>query len=367
MNRNWIYGLSLLGLGLGGIGCDVKQAEAPQERVEAVKFKEFNLPAPKDTIMLTSNQLFLWPDKVSEAVATRVFDISQEIDRNEKDRITLEARQKVLHSDPIVEESNEKIKAKKRDLNTTSGQITKIKANLGTQRRKLAKLETELTTELARVPQDSTKVSELQKQVNDYNAQIKDLEEVQIPRLEAERDKAQQSLDQLVLGLNTILQSNQTELDRVSGEIERVDKLGKSLIDEVMTLADPWYDMSQSRVSFKTKEDGSLSISISHWILDDKGNFRDFSSEPNLNAKPTIQNIKYDKLGGIIDFDVIVYEDEMKQDKITETFSFHISRNNYQAGEEKFCFQGDLYRKRTLPNGQVDVRKGVAKLIDSNG
>jgi hypothetical protein len=366
MIRKVVYGISVLSLTLGSLGCEVKPSTAPRLEVQADQLKDFDLPQT-DSIVLTSNQLFLWPEKIQADQTTRVFDISRQIDKNTKIRINFEDRQNLLQSDPAVEDTDKKIKSAKRDLNSKKAALNSSKYSLTVAKRNLTKAEADLVVENARAAPDAVKVTSLQGQITQLKSQVANLENAQIPQLEIDRNLLQKQVDDLTADLDTLQTKNQVELDNLSADIQSTDKLGKSLIDEVMGIVDPWYDMSQSQIAIRLKEEGRISISIAHWKLDSNPDGRDFSTEPNAAGVVTIQNVKYERHGGILDFDVLVYEDDQSNSPLRETFSFHVSRNNYQSGDGKICYLGDLIRKKTLKDGSIESRKGVAKLVDRNG
>ncbi len=360
------------GLVLSNLSCAVRPAEVQRLNVQADQLRNFDLPNSSDTIALGQNQFFLWPDSISAEQAKLVFDISNEIDLITTQKKKSEVRHLQLINDPEVVASNQKIQEQKQELSKKLGPLNKAKADLkNAVKKKYVQAQIELKEENSKIVLDSAKIEKMNSEIAKYSSQIADLGVV-LPKLEINLQAlqlfldpvviAQKELEQIVAHLALLNHNNQVELDQITTEIEDSDAKGQLLILQVTQLVE-WYDVTNGVITFKTNPDGSLYASIGSWIIDHEN--RKFSTQPGPAGKPTIKNLKYNSHGGAFDFDVVVYENEATQDRVKYTFSFHILRNNYHAGPSKVCFQGDLIRTRILPDGTVESKKGIAKLVDN--
>jgi hypothetical protein len=345
----------LFGLGVLGAGCEVQQAVAPQVHVQPERLKEFPPSSMKDGFQLRSNQLFLWPEGVTDTQVARVFQISDEMDQGARDRKTVDDQISRMKSDPVIQKTEEDLKAKKREKNTKNGTWSSAVNKLKTNKTNLLRSEKSLAE--AKNNADQELIEKLQKDVDKYVKEIAELEN-KLPQLEADTKKCEDEVKQVEQSLS-LLQKNQVDqLASLEQKLLSFDQLGNSLAADVMSLVD-WYDVRDMVVNIKCKDDGTFRISIKNWVFHPVANGpgSDFSTEPEDGSAPTIQNVQYNPQGGIFDFDVLVGEG---------IFSFHIARNKYQDGPEKFSFVGDLKRKQRLADGSLEIRRGVAKLVDSN-
>lgn len=353
-----------IGLAFVVSGCGVKPASVTSVEVQPLKIQSFSLPRPGDSIVLGSNQIFLWPEGVTSTKAARVFKLNSQMDRIAERRRRNEQRQSKLENDPDTQEKNERIKDRKRDWNGKRANVNSVRANLNDRNRKLSKARTDLGAEQAKVTPNAAEVTRLQGLIVRYTNEAKDFSE-KLQALQEEQDALQGQIDELNRDFERHQRKNKAELDRLADEISNAGKAGGEMITEIAGIVQ-LYNMGQSLVTMKTDLDGHLVMTISNWILDSSGIARTFSTEPGPSGVSTIQNLRYNPQGGIMDFELFVFEIDEVSAPLRETFDFHIARNNYKNGPDKVCFLGNITRKRVRTDGSIEIRKGIAKFMSGN-
>jgi len=179
-----------------------------------------------------------------------------------------------------------------------------------------------------------------------------------LAKLAADRSAAEAELAQLKRNPDLI------ERDRLSALRAADESLGQSNSAEIARLVD-WYDSPPSSFFFSIRRDGSIAVSIDHWVLEKGAEALNFTSTPPAGQKPTIINTQYTELGGVYQFDVLVYLDP-EQTQIMDTYSFRVARLKYDAADGRVYLSGKITRTRLNMDGTTEVRDGFAKLIDRN-
>ena len=326
-----MYLVSGIILSLVCLSCEVKTAIAPRiDLVPSHLAGIFN----KQSIRLTNNRFFLWPENVTSEQVSRVLEVSDEMDDLDRKLFPMHQRLANLEVEtaPLLEGIQSKELALQKKTNAFSKKALSLK-----------KIENDLSS----APGESDK-----RKLEAAKALLEgEIHQIQADQalLEAEAQKLRES--------PLLIEKNLLTLTRKENE-----ELGRKYLEEVKSIV-VWYDTQPTSVAFQFDDAGVPQASISGWVMDRDEGVRDFSTKSAPEEKPTIENLKYDEVGGVYEFDVRVYEDSV-QSRLRETYSFRIARTNYGSEDGKIYFSGKIKRLRSLPGGGIEERQGAAKLVD---
>ena len=291
---------------------------------EAATFANTPISAPlmldyeQQEISFSNNKMFLWREDMSSEHVAIAQSRSRQIDELDELAIPMNARKTELETEfkPIFDKQ---LAATKR---------------LGQIKSKVTKLNKDKDAELKK-PQPSPDVI---KKIDD------ELAVLAIEKTQKEFEKSE--ADAVLAPVQKEIGVLQAELD--ANEKDAADKLAEIGNAVVWFLAQ---DVNPT-VDFKTADDGSLYISISHWKLAEsvEGDEKTFST-----ADGSIRNAKYTMRGGIYEFELV------DGDVI---YWFKVSRLNRFDSRGRIIFTGDIERRVVGADGKYVVTKGVAKFID---
>lgn len=365
----------LIGLALATclLSCQAKKAEVKRDPLVAMEEKVFEQPGRGESYVLTYNQVFLWPNGIEDGKVARVFDLTKEMNSVAKERRRLDAKLSRFTLNPRIDEISEAINQKAREQSGFQIQLNKANADLNVAKMKLARVQALYKKEKAQARPNPTKIRSFEADIAKFESLIGDVAEKKVPDLKRGFDRLQRELDQLKGDLSDFQSRDRAQVDSLGRSISQCQKKGDSLLLEMNSLVQIL--KVNGSIAIKTQPNGALGIDISKWMVDSDGNGRDFSTEPRLlsdgrSLASTIQNVNYNPKGGKLDFDAVLYsEDGARRDsapQVASVFSFHLSRSNSHAGDQKIQFSGEVVKKKTMANGLEEVQKGVANFVDAN-
>ncbi|MBL7717115.1 MAG: hypothetical protein JNL01_16750 [Bdellovibrionales bacterium] len=278
--------------------CEPLKAEAPKNPIIAPKLQEF----PLTDYYLVNNKMFLWPVESSPAVVTEAVRIGRAIDDLDTVSFAYSKEEKTLTTDLAaylaIKEAIKDIEKKIKTLDTT---IKGRKTLIATEEKKpmdkqnptnLAKWK----NELAKAEQD--RAIEAQNLIDQTHQAAITGDQLDPPTVESPKGPKRERMEFLAN-------------DRV-----RVEAEGTAKVDRMIQIVD-WYKTQPSSISFRMTAANPV-VELNGWDLSDDAGSRNFSSEtvsesgfetPNLG---TITNITYTVLGGVIRFNLGVFETTTK-------------------------------------------------------
>lgn len=306
------------------VGCGVPTAQAPRENLEPVVLRSF----AKQDWRFTNNKFFLWREDMTVDQVSRALSLSKELDALDTKAFPLNRRhlELELEVEPISDAIAWLVKLRK--------ELAKPNPNAAEVNKFITKLMT----------------------LRERHAILKD----QLAALSPDKELVQA----LMLKFQAMLAPRQAEKGSIEPLQTDIFSEGLKKVDEIMTVVD-YYKDQPTAVVFQFQKDGSISASISGWNLSDDAGARNFSTETVEPRKPTMGSVTYEELGGVFNFEVYVFTDE-SQSKLRETYDLRISRIKYDIQDGRNFFGGEITRTRSLPNGQTETRRGLAKLVDRN-
>ncbi len=350
--KRWILPLSLGAVTFVLYGCEPKTAVAPRTDVIASNLENF----PRKDIEFHSNQLFLWPPGVTPQKVSRVLFLSDEIDRLESKIGPLKNRLDQL--DIQLHDVDESIRIKRLEVSSKVSRINRKKEDL---RRKNEQLDSAQQLEQQERAKSAPDPDVLRRLTVDQEALGNQRTILSNEMRILESQKATVEQDIVNLSQNPLLQ----ERERLRPEKKLDEDTKAEHLREVTNIV-TWYDPQPAEIGFHFLEDGGIKVWIRGWCLNrEEMKEWEFSTVAEDGKKPTIENVKYREYGGLFEFDVKVYEDE-EQTQLREFYSFRIARTKYNSGDGKIYYTGTMKRTRVNPDGTLEVRDGIAKLVDKN-
>ena len=338
-------------LGSSTLACHVKPAHAPRDEIKAQEYQTF----PQESLRFPSNKLFLWPEQTSPSLIARVMEISSRMDTLEGSLAPLNERHAAMREQ--VQQIQNLIDEKRGLITSRTRQLNRANTNLQNKATLIEQKTTELNSETQKDVRDEVRIQEIRTQIETLQGEAATLQ-VQIQSLTTQISQLQQDLRTLSSDPRL------SEESQIASQIRENEDEGRRNTQEVISLVD-WYHQQPTSISFEPKPDGTLKVSISGWTLDRNEGARDFSSEATPGGQPSIRHIRYTPTGGVYEFDVFVYADS-EQTKLKETYSFRLARVKYSNPQGKIYLSGKIKRVRTRGDGTLEVRQGVAKLVNSN-
>ncbi|MEO5971074.1 MAG: hypothetical protein ABIQ95_14190 [Bdellovibrionia bacterium] len=350
-----VIALSVLGL---NTGCDVKTAVAPRNDVQVTQSKSFPLRSSTEepaAAHFVNNRLFLWKEDETPEQMSRVLAIDTWMDDHDLQAGKLNAElaqieEKLAPLDGAMKKKNLELNTAKNNINRKNSEILKTEKTL------LA-LQESLRDASDRQPPDTSLLEGLKSQMKAAEDKKLTLQQ-DIIKLDADRSAAEIELAQLRQNPDLI------ERDKLKAARVADQDLGERQTAEIAGLVE-WYDSPPSSVFFSIEQDGNVKASIDNWVLEKGGEPLSFTSTPPEGEKPTIINAKYEELGGVFQFTVLVYVD-LEQSQVMEKYSFRVARLKYEAVDGRVYLAGKFIRTRYYSDGSTEVRDGFAKLIDRN-
>lgn len=333
-------------------GCGVEDVSAPKDPLTAKTVQWF----PKENWRLVNNKLFLWRKDMTWRDVSRARAIGDEIDDLDGKALPLNRKQFELEAllDPIsqaITHVNKHLRAFKRAHSKLQSQVGKLKQSI-------SKIEGQIAAEKSKPSPDKATVDKL---MNDQATL-----QIQLTAAQSNLEEFgpfKDGLDEDLAELNAQAKPLQEKLDVVLAKQAPIETRGRERVNELMTFVEYFKDQP-SAVTFQFETDGSISSSIVGWNVGDGAGPRTFSTSPGPGGKPTIAKVTYQESGGIFQFDVYVFKDE-SQKLLSQTYSFNVSRINYDATDGRKFFGGEIIRTTDV-NGVKETRRGIAKLVDRN-
>ncbi|NBU21430.1 hypothetical protein EBS43_08520 [bacterium] len=348
-----IYQHLLIGtlLGSSTIACHVKPAYAPRSEIQAQEYQQF----PQQSLRFPSNKLFLWPEQTSMPLIARVMQISARMEALESSLAPLNERHALIREQ--AQQIQDQVNEKRGLLTSKTRQLNRANVALQNKNILIEQKRAEINDETTREVRNELRIQELQSELAQLQEELSTLQ-TQIQSYTAQITQLQQEIRSLSTDPRL------GEEDQIANQIRENEDEGRRNTQEVISLVE-WYHQQPTSISFEPKPDGTTKVFISGWTLDRNEGARDFSSEAGPGLQPTITNIRYSTQGGIYEFDVLVYHD-MQQTQLKETYSFRLARVKYSSPQDKIYLSGKMKRTRIRNDGTLEVRQGVAKLVNSN-
>lgn len=334
-------------------GCGkAKPAMATRDYLVAQELRVF----PPENLRLANNKFFLWKVEMTPEQASRAQAIARTLEELDSEAVPLNRRRLELESQ--MEPLQEDIRLLSKHERGMKRLVGLSERNLNKLKKEVSALEAQLEAQETGTPEATAEAQARHRQLWEKRARVAALEE----QVEAARPVLE-GLEEEISGLRERLEPLQQELETLEARQFEVELKGREKVEEIMEVVD-WYQSPPTSVAFQFEKDGSVSAAISGWDLEDEAGPRNFSTEAGPVGVPTIRNVRYTPLGGVFEFEVLVFEND-DPSRLRESYEFRISRTRYDATDGRRYFTGEITRKRQVGD-QLEVRRGVAKLIDRN-
>jgi hypothetical protein len=333
--------------------CGVKEAGVGKNEIFAPKLSVFQ----NRNFRAVDNRIFLWPEQILPDQVSRAIEIGKVMDRVQSESIGIrtqltQIRNRLKANEDQIDLAYLKSNSEKNELRTKLKDLRTIAANLKSTREKKETEAQKPIPDLMLIQSLEDKQAEIEKIHKDLSGQIdQSKEKIKMIDLEISRltDAPELSLEK-------------TKKDDIEQKLQLMTEIGEKSLREVQSLV-YWFEPQPSEISMIFENDGSLSVTISGWAVNQDEGPRDFSTQSKHGQKPTIQNARFTPLGGIFEFDVLVYND-LDQTHLRETYSFRLALNPPDSENSAGYLVGDVTLSRYLPQGKKETQKGQAKLID---
>ena len=326
-----------------GTESDVK---APQHSVVAEELQVF----PPEDWRLLNVRFFMWQEEMTSQHGKRALEISEALD-------ALDLRAIPFNRESLQLESRiTPLKEKSRLLKSEFRSLRRLHSGLERKIKKLSKDIKEAKDSVQAAEPDiqaqmREKLARFEGEFSASEEQLKDITEIK------------ESVDLAVEELEKESDALELELNEIRMKQFELSEQGRELTAEIIDIVE-WPKNQPTSVVFQFKEDGSIYGSVSGWNLDDGEGDRNFYTEAPEGRQPTMANVRYTPLGGIFEFDLLIFEDP-DQSQLRETYSFRFSRTKLNQNDGRKYFSGEIVRTKTV-DGKTITRRGVAKLADKN-
>ncbi len=320
--------------GCGASG--TRDVSSPSQRVAApVALRLFESPGPQT---LQNNKIFLWPVGVSAADTSLVLRMAQQIDSIDTQYYLADQELNRAKVDPrfqVVEQIRARHVRAWQERSRTA-----IPVNRAVRTRDSARNE----LQRARETGDEQEVARCERKLAEAQARLDQLDMGPHNRALQQEAQARAALDEALV-------VHKEPLDAVTvadGRLKNLTAEGSRATTDLLRVVELDEDGPTS-VNFDVRPDGSLYVYIANWAV---GNFksRNLSMPPRTFSTEdgSITNASYVALGGRIQFDVAVYNDDARTD-LQARYNFKLARNEYAKTDDpadgRIFYVGEVWRE----------------------
>lgn len=361
-----VFGIASAALVVGCGASNVRDVHSPKQVLSTAEPRR-TFESPKDQILL-NNKIFLWSYGMSARDVSTALKMAQQIDKIDTDQYLVGreiqgAEQGLARIDGV----RERITRLNQDRSRA-----RILIRNATRERDNAK------TELDKA-QESGNAEAIREWEGKVQAGQRKLDEALELQTNAERELpvAEEELKDVTAKVDPEGKKAE-ELIALRGRSASIQEVGRLATADLTSVVELDED-GPTLIRFDTKEDGHLLVNISQWPV---GNLksqgismppRNFSTEDG-----TITNAKFEPVGGKIEFEVTVYENDLRTE-VQAVYKFKLARTEYKKTDDptdgRIFYQGDVWREfaKVGPLCSVEEdrktacrRKGSAKLVSGN-
>jgi hypothetical protein len=366
---NAVFGIASALLIAGCGASNVREVRAPKQKLttkEPRRVFDGEL-APRDQILL-NNKIFLWPYGMSQQNVSTALQMAREIDGIDTEQF-------------LVGRQIETVRQGMSQIDQIRQRITRLNQERAQARIRIRNSTRERDTaqaELTRAQQAGDPVA-----IRDWEGKLQaaqqKLAEATALQTNAERELplAEEELRKVTASVDPQGKMGD-ELTALTGRAASIVEKGR-VATAALTRVVELDEDGPTLVRFDLESDGGLDIRLQNWApgnLVSRGIFmpkRNFSTDDG-----TITAAKYDPVGGRVEFEVTVYENELRTE-IQAVYKFKLARTEYSKTDDptdgRIFYQGDVWRESSKvgplcsPEEERETRcrrKGSAKFVSGN-
>ena len=330
------------------LGCQPELAIAPRNEVQATQIAE--LPLLEEQTLLNT-KLFLYPNDFSAESFRALSSSARAMDESEREIYRNRRRMRTIQAQYAEELIGDTARVRRKE----------IKDRIDQNQKDLLSKQSELDEELAKPEADrsASRIRRLERSRDGFKKQVED---------------AQLELDTFHSTCGREASAAHQRLDQLEEQVKELNPIYQTAFETVGKVVS-WYDDMPDRISFRSEQDGRLSVQVTGWspVLKNSSQVMSFSTEDK-----SITDAHYETLGGRIRFTVHIPEiciekrnpetgeSEGLHCQAAQDVEFKINRTRYTDTENpddgRIFYIGDLFIKD--PSTGDVLNKGSAKLVD---